>query len=104
MLDVRAQEILSMFNNKVYLTINSQQSRFSNVCFAVTLELSHFAVRKGRIFCSKPNGFFSLLSLDILTMHEFVIRPRPLPRLHSAEYSEISMVHLRHLCREAVVT
>ena len=50
MLDVSAQEILSISNNKIYLTINSQQSTIALlecVCFTVTLDPSHFAVRNG---------------------------------------------------------
>lgn len=47
------------------------------VCFAVSLDPSHFAVRSAEsIRRSKPNGFFTSSSSDIPTTHAFLRRPR----------------------------
>ena len=76
---------------KVYLTINSEQSTVNGqqltitplecVCFAVTLDPSHFAVRNGM------NLFFFSSPLNIPAIHAFVRRPRSLPRTPSSRTS-----------------
>ena len=76
------------------LTINNHASLSKCVCFAVTLDPLHFAVRNEMNLLFKTKRILFYVPLDIPTTHAFVRRPRRLLRMRSSEYSAKRTQHV----------